>query len=173
MLQRLPVARSKLSEIPARLCQTQRTVRATTHFVGVMTVLTVVLPETHRTNLVTSPPAQGEIPAARTTIRRLLLCRLADILNGHGAKWSNSYLTSTANTLKHIGQSRLGRGLHERDSILSLSTRRLCGSTCHERTFAEPKECPGSDDCRRQNYQKHILELPHRRVYPTPRFHDR
>jgi hypothetical protein len=45
MLQGFPVAHPNFSEIPARLCQTQRTVRATPHLVGIVTVLTVVLPE--------------------------------------------------------------------------------------------------------------------------------
>jgi hypothetical protein len=86
MLQSLPVARSKLSEILACLSQTQRTVWAAAYLVGVVTVLAIVLPETHRTNLVASPSAQGEMSAARTAIRRLLLYGLTDILKSHGVK---------------------------------------------------------------------------------------
>jgi|SRR6266536_2992297 len=90
MLQRLPVAGSKLSKILACLCEAQRTIRAAAHLVSIVAVLSVVLPETHGTNLVASSTAQREITTARTAIRRSLFCRLADVLESHGAaEWSN------------------------------------------------------------------------------------
>jgi hypothetical protein len=58
MLQRTTVTRSKLSEILASLRQTQRTIWATSHSVGIRIVLTVVLPKTHGTELETTTLAQ-------------------------------------------------------------------------------------------------------------------
>ena len=77
----------RVTGVLSRLPQAQLTIRATAHLVGIVTVLAVILPKAHRTNLVASSSAQSEITAARiTTIRRLLFCRLAKVLKGHGAK---------------------------------------------------------------------------------------
>lgn len=61
---RAPVAGPELRHIPPGLRQAQTAVRAPAHDVRVMLVLTVVLPESHITDLVVAPGREGEISAA-------------------------------------------------------------------------------------------------------------
>src|SRR5579872_3857682 len=81
------VARSKLSEILARLRQTKAGIWAAAHTVGVMVVLTIVLPETHRTKLKTTASAQCKITAARATICGPFLHWLVDVLKGRAVSF--------------------------------------------------------------------------------------
>jgi hypothetical protein len=82
------VARAELSEVLARLIQTQVGVRAATDFPGVVVVLTVILPKANRANPVASPFRQRPAPAARAAIQAPIFgSRLRDVGEGHGA-WS-------------------------------------------------------------------------------------
>lgn len=56
-------------EVVARLRQAQRAVRPTAHLVGIVDILTVVLPEAHRAYLVSTALIESEIAATRAGIR--------------------------------------------------------------------------------------------------------
>lgn len=58
-----------LGEVAAGLGKAETSVRATSHYVGVVVVLPVVLPEAHRTDVVDAALGQGEIAAAWTAHR--------------------------------------------------------------------------------------------------------
>ena len=81
------VARAKLSKVLAGLTQTQISIRAATNLVGVVVVLTVILPKANRANLVASPLRQRPAPAARAAIQTpicsSLLCDVGEV---HGVR---------------------------------------------------------------------------------------
>src|SRR5262249_42087123 len=64
-----PFAGSKGGEISPGLVEAQTSVRTAANLIGVMLVLTVVLPEADRTDLIHASLIEGEISAARAGIR--------------------------------------------------------------------------------------------------------
>ena len=70
MPQRGTLTRAEVGEVPAGLREAQPVIgRTPTHQVGVVVILTVVLPETPRTDLVVPAAIQRQITAARTRVR--------------------------------------------------------------------------------------------------------
>lgn len=69
MAHALRVASADRRIVAPRLGETERSVGATTDTVGVLVVLAVVFPETHRADLVSAPLAQRQEPAARARMR--------------------------------------------------------------------------------------------------------
>ena len=89
MLQRPAVARAKLSKILASLRQTQRAVRAASHFIGICIILAVILPKAHGTNLEAAATTQGQIAAAWATISWALFGWPVYVLKSHNSGRSN------------------------------------------------------------------------------------
>ena len=58
-----------LSVVRSRRCQAERVVGATTHIVGIVVILSIVLPEADGTDVVTTSLVQRDAPAAGTRVR--------------------------------------------------------------------------------------------------------
>lgn len=78
VLQILAVASSKVSKVLASLSQTQRPIRAASHHIGILVILTVILPKADWTNLETASLAQRAGTTARTTIQDPVCMRFHD-----------------------------------------------------------------------------------------------
>jgi hypothetical protein len=69
----LSTTRTRTGEVPPPLRKAQLVVRASTDFIGVMVVLSIVFPVTNRTDLVPTSHVKSEETAARAWIRLISL----------------------------------------------------------------------------------------------------
>ena len=90
------VCRAECSEIAARRGQAQVPIRSAAHPLGVIGVLPVVLPETHRADLIAASLVKSQVAAAWACVRATTLPKDVDERSLHG--------TNAATAAREVGR---------------------------------------------------------------------